>query len=108
MKGVNAMSSSDDARPRSAERARALLAVLDIQPPPDFAVQVLARVYSLRVARVPHPVTYARLLPSQQPYRGWRRACGHVRRRTRVPGQRIAACGLVVASAVLLWCVSMR
>ncbi len=102
------MSSSDDARPQSAERARALLAVLDIQPPPDFAVQVLARVYALRAARVPHPVTYARHLPSQQPSRRWRRACGHVRRRSRVPGRRIAACGLVVASAVLLWCVSTR
>jgi hypothetical protein len=102
------MSSSDDARQQPAERARALLAVLDIQPPPDFAVQVLARVYALRAARVPHPVTYARHLPSQQPSRGWRKACGHVRRQSRVPGQRIMACGLVVASAVLLWCVSMR
>jgi hypothetical protein len=102
------MSSSDDARQQSAERARALLAVLDIQPPPDFAVQVLARVYALQAARVPHPVTYARLLPSQQPSRGWRKACGHVRRRSRVPGQKIMACGLVVASAVLLWCVSTR
>ena len=102
------MSSSDDARQQSAERVRALLAVLDIQPPPDFAVQVLARVYALRAARVPHPVTYARPRPSQQRYRGWRRACWHARRRTRIPGQRIIACGLVVSSAVLLWYVSKK
>jgi hypothetical protein len=98
------MLSSNDARQRSAERARALLAVFDIQPPPDFAVQVLARVYALQAACALH----AHPLPSQQPSRGWWKACGHVRQRPRVPGQRRVACGLVVASAVLLWCMSTR
>src|SRR5262245_2765826 len=106
MKGVNAMPSSDDTRGQSAERARALLTVLDIQPPPDFEVQVLARVYALQARRASDPATPARPLPSRQPSRGWRRACWPVRPRSRLPGLRTVACGLVVASAVLLWCVS--
>src|SRR5215470_13831958 len=102
MKGVNAMPSSDDTRPQSAERARALLAVLDIQPPPDFEVQVLARVYALQARRASHPAPYPRSLPSHGPSRGWRRGGWHVRRRSRLLRPRIVACGLVVASTVLL------
>src|SRR6266851_6929808 len=108
MKGVNAMPCSEDTRGQSAERARALLAVLDIQPPPDFEVQVLARVYALQARRSAHPATPARPLSSQPPSRGWRRACRHVGPRSRLPGRRTMVCGLVVASAVLLWCVSTR
>jgi hypothetical protein len=102
------MPSSDDTRRQSAERAQALLAVLDIKPPPDFEVQVLARVYALQARRAAHLAPYARPLPSQRPSRGWRRACWHVRPRSRLPGPRTMACGLVVASAILLWCVSTR
>jgi len=98
------MPSSDDTRRQSAERARALLAVLDMQPSPDFEVQVLARVYTLQARRASHPAPYARPLPS----RGWRRACWHVRPRSRLPGPKTVVCGLVVASAVLFWCVSTR
>jgi hypothetical protein len=93
------MSSSDDTRRQSAARARALLAVLDIQPSPDFEVQVFARVYALQARCASHPATHARPLPSQQPAR---------RPRSRVPGRSTVACGLVVASAVLLWCVSTK
>jgi hypothetical protein len=102
------MPSSDDTRRQSAERARALLAVLDIQPPPDFEARVLARVYALQARRASHPTPYARPLPSQRPSRGWRRVCWHIRPRSWFPGSKAVACGLVVASAVLLWCVSTR
>ena len=102
------MPSNDDIRRQSAERARALLAMIDIQPPLDFEVQVLARVDALQARRASHPAPYARPLPSQRPSRGWRRACWHIKRLSRVPGLRTVAGGLVVASAVLLWCVSTR
>ena len=69
---------------------------------------MLARVYTLQARRASHPAPYARSLPSQRPPRGWRRACGHVRPRSPLPGPRTVACGLVVASAVLLWCVATR
>jgi hypothetical protein len=102
------MSSSDDTRRQSAARARALLAGLDIQPSPDFEVQVFARVYALQARCASHPATHARPLPSQQPAPGWHRTCWRVRPWSRVPGRRTVACGLVVASAVLLWCVSTK
>jgi len=102
------MPSNDDLRRHSAERARALLAVLDVQPPPDFAIQVLARVYALQARRAPHPVPYARPLPSLLPSHGWRSVCWPVKRQPRLSGLSIMACGLAVASVVLLWCVSTR
>jgi hypothetical protein len=102
------MPSRNETRRQSAERARALLAMLDIQPPPDFEVQVLARVYALQARRTSQDATHARPLPSQPPSRGWRKACWHLRPWSRRPGRRTMACGLVVASAVLLWCISMR
>jgi hypothetical protein len=102
------MPSSDATGRQSAERARALLAALDIQPPPDFEVQVLARVYALQAGSVSHPAPYAHPLPSQRFSQGWRKAGWHARPRPRISGLRIMACGLVVASAVLVWGVSMR
>jgi hypothetical protein len=102
------MPSSEDTRRQSAERARALLAMLDIQPSPDVEAQVLSRVYALQARRASHPAPYARPLPSRRPSRGWRRGCGHVRPPSRLPGPRTVACGLVIASAVLLWCVSTK
>src|ERR1051326_8170481 len=109
MKGVNVMPPGDDMRRQSAEeRARALLARLDSQPPPDFQAQVLARIDALQARRAAQEATPARPLPSHRPSRGWCRVCCHLRRRFRLPGRSIMAGGLVVASAVLLWCVSTR
>jgi hypothetical protein len=102
------MPSSDHRGKQSAERARALLAVLDIQPPPDFEVQVLARVYALQARRTAPPALSSRPRPSQRPSRGWRRVCWYVRLLSWLSGPKMVACGLVVASAVLLWCVSTR
>jgi hypothetical protein len=85
-----------------------LLAVLDIQPPPDFAVQVLARVYALQAARVSAPVPYARAHAESPPSRSIRRASWPGWPRSRLLGLSLVTSGLLVTSAVLLWCVSIR
>lgn len=102
------MPCSDETGRQSAERARALLAVFDIQPPPDFEVQVLARVYALQAKRVSPPASYTRPLPCQRFSQSRRKACWQFRPRLHVSSLRLMACGLVVASAALLWCVSPR
>lgn len=49
MQGINVMSSHHAPCQRSEEEARALLGVFMLQPPPDFAAQVLVRVQALHV-----------------------------------------------------------
>lgn len=102
------MPSRDDLRRQSAERARALLARLDIQPPADFEARVLARVNALQAKRAAQEMPPARPLPCQRPSRGWRRVCWPSKLWSRLLGRRTVAYGLVVASAALLWCVSTR
>jgi hypothetical protein len=102
------MASHDAPRQPSAEEARALLAVLDIQPPPDFAVQVLARVYALQAARASAPVPYTRSHAEPPPSRGIRGAAWPGWPRSRLLGLSLVTGGLLVTSAALLWCVSIR
>lgn len=102
------MASHDAPRQPSAEEARALLAVLDIQPPPDFAVQVLARVYALQAARPSAPVPYTCSHAEPPPSRGIRGVSWPGWPRSRLLGLSLVTGGLLVTSAALLWCVSIR
>ncbi len=49
MQGANVMSSHHAPGQRLEEEARALLGVFTLQPPPDFAAQVLVRIQALHV-----------------------------------------------------------
>ena len=102
------MASHDAPRQPSAEEARALLAALDIQPSPDFAVQVLARVYALQATRASTPAPYTRPLDEQPPSGGIQGASWPCWPRSRLVGLSLVTSGLLVASVALLWCMSIR